>query len=124
MYNEADQKAIRKLKRTNYIIFSVFVLLVIGALIWGGKALYWRSFTTEKWLDHPDKRERMVADLMEDHPLTGLTSQDVSALLGPADSTADHQLRYYLGEAFPIDSVWLIVDLENNLVTNYTVTTD
>lgn len=124
MYNEAEQKAIRKLKRTNYIIFSVFVLLVIGALIWGGKALYWRSFTTQKWLDHPDKRERMVNDLLESYPLKGIPAEDVRTLLGPEDYAPDSELRYYIGEAFPIDSQWLVLNLENNLVTDVWLTTD
>lgn len=124
MHSEADQKAIQKLKRTNYVIFTIFSLLIVAILIWGCTALYWRSFTPEKWQNHPDKREHMISDLLEDHPLKGMTAEDVRTLLGPEDYTPDNQLRYYLGEAFPIDSQWLVLTLENNLVTDYTVITD
>lgn len=63
-------------------------------------------------------RRRMVADLRRNHLSTGMTREQVTALIGPPTDTAkfrDHGLVYWVGPepgGVSIDSQWLLIDLD------------
>ena len=75
------------------------------------------------------ERARMVPDLLRRHPLIGMTSGEVRALLGPpTGSEREWQLVYVLGPdgtMFPIDNEWLLMRLDDrSIVTKYVVRDD
>ncbi len=129
-FTPQEEREIRKIKRTNCIIFGFFVLLAIMVAIWLGTYLYWHTFTSEKWQANPERRATMVADLLADYQLVGMTEDVLVALLGPSDNdygyfNQDGQLVYCLGnERTIIDREWLLVELEDGIVCDYSLTTD
>lgn len=133
-FNPQDEREIRKIKRTNYLIFGVFstifILLAILFFIWFGLFQYWHTFTTEKWLEYPNRRAKMTADLLENYELVGMTEDEVISLLGQNNNeygyfNQDNRFIYYLGEERTIiDSEWLLIDFENGVVKEYSMTMD
>jgi len=96
-----------------------------------------RSFDAAAWRRHETKdamwpdRLTMVDDLMERHPLRGLSRDSVERLLGPGDSTSywrEWDLVYWLGPErglMRIDSEWLVVDFDaNGRVRDYRLVRD
>ena len=79
-FTPQEEREIRKIKRTNCIIFGFFVLLAILVAIWLGTYLYWHTFTSEKWQANPERRATMVADLLADYQLVGMTEDALVAL--------------------------------------------
>ncbi len=129
-FSPQDEKEIRKIELTNYIIVGVFAVLAVLFLVWLGSFQYWHTFTTEKWLEHPNRRAKMTADLFDDHDLVGMTEHEVIALLGQNDNNygyfdQDGRSVYCLGsERTIIDREWLLIDFENGIVKEYSMTTD
>lgn len=122
-----------ELKKAKKSVLTAFIIVVILAALlaaWGIRFRYWHSFSTQKWLDHPDRRAGMTADLFQDYELAGMSKAQVEALLGPDDSARGYFTRpgrsvYWLGERRTIiDSEWLLIDFENGIVTAYEITTD
>jgi len=93
---------------------------------------YESHFTVERWLTNERERVYMVDDLLREYPLTGMTKDEVTALLGPPTETnyfqADDNLVYYLGDErglISIDSEWLVIRLDGGgNVIEYQVLTD
>lgn len=129
-FSPQDEREFRKIKRTSRIILSIFAALVILFLVWFGSFQYWHTFTTEKWLEHPDRRAKMTADLFEKYDLAGMTEDEILSLLGQNDNARgyfhqDSRFVYYLGdERTIIDSEWLLIDFENGVVKAYSMTMD
>ena len=85
-------------------------------------------FTPEKWRDHPEKRVRIVSDLMKKYELVGMSEDEVLKLLGPetysrqtsfkGDRTyypPDETLVYYIGDDW-LERVYMILSLQDNKV--------
>lgn len=129
-YSPEDMREIRKIKRVNLAVFGIFAALLALALWWFASFRYWRTFSRDKWLDHPDRRAKMTADLMESYSLPGMTEDEVASLLGPNDNwrgyfSQDHRFVYWLGnERTVIDSEWLLIDFENGVVKDISLTMD
>lgn len=79
------ENEIKRAKRRIIIAFSVLiaVLLIIAAAFCVYR--YQHTFSQEKWLSNADGRYMIVADMLEKHPLTGMSEADVIALLGKED---------------------------------------
>lgn len=97
----------------------------------------WRgaAYTPEKGLN--EERLRLIDDLIESGRLDGMARADVTALLGPDDSAegtgwgrgyfTQWDLVYWLGTArgpIPIDSEWLVICFENDVVSEYRLVMD
>ncbi len=128
-------KQIRRAKMWNIIIFSLLVAIVIFSLIGFGIYKYQHTFTAVKWHRVPENRTNIVADLLEKHHLIRMTKEEIVTLLGEETSDAnahtsfkisntyyepESTLVYYLGADY-IDSEWLIISLENNIVGDYCI---
>lgn len=128
MENEA-----KRAKRRIIIAFSilVFILLVIAAAFCVYR--YQHTFSQEKWLSNADGRYMIVADMLEKHPLTGMSESDVIALLGEEDGDGpasfklsrehfppESTLVYRLGVEY-IDNMWLIISISDGIVTEYLI---
>ena len=126
------EREVKKSKRTNTILFCAFTGLLLLAVLLGAVAPIRRHFTTKKWLEHPQERTRIVGDLLEKHPLVGMTAWEIEALLGEDDGemgyfTQEDRMVYWLGPErglISIDSEWLILEFSEGLVQTYYLTTD
>lgn len=111
-----------------------FVLLaLIGAVLVCGLYLHNRyTFTTEKWVDDPQNRTRIVDDLLSKQELTGMTEEEVTALLGSPNNDFGYFVEpdryvYWLGPErglISIDSEWLLIDFADGAVEKYHICTD
>ena len=107
MENEAKRAKVRII-----IAFSVLiaVLLIIAAAFCVYR--YQHTFSQEKWLSNADGRYMIVADMLEKHPLTGMSEADVIALLGKDASAVGRvgiiviaiQMLPMLGTLFPVEA--------------------
>ena len=128
MENEA-----KRAKRRIIIAFSVLiaVLLIIAAAFCVYR--YQHTFSQEKWLADADGRFRLVDDILEKHPLTGMSEADVIALLGAEDGGGQTSFKlsdknyppettlvYYLGVDY-MDDMWLIISISDGIVTEYLI---
>ena len=128
MENEAKRAKVRII-----IAFSVLiaVLLIIAAAFCEYR--YQHTFSQEKLLSNADGRYMIVADMLEKHPLTGMSEADVIALLGKEDGDGpasfklsdknyppETTLVYCLGVDY-MDDMWLIISISDGIVTEYLI---
>ena len=89
-------------------------------------------FSTDLWLKEPEERTAIVDELLETHELKGMTKADILVLLGTPDNEAgyfveDNRFVYWLGPErgwMSIDSEWLLIDFENDVVVEYAIRRD
>lgn len=127
------ENEVKRAKRRIIIAFSilVFILLIIAAAFCVYR--YQHTFSQEKWLADADGRFRLVDDMLEKHPLTGMSEADVIALLGAEDGDGpasfklsdknyppETTLVYHLGVEY-IDNMWLIISISDGIVTEYLI---
>ena len=126
------KQEIRKAKIVNYTVFLIFFCLLL-AIVAGYFVYHHRhTFNSDRWLNEPSERTDMIDDLLRNYELVGSTEAEVLALLGPCDNAhgafgADNRYVYYLGPEralFSIDSEWLLIDFTNDIVSDYSLTTD
>lgn len=87
--------------------------------VWKNVKLYFSDST----------RYEMYDDLINKYKLIGMTKEEIVELLGPQSDPAyfkDWDLRYWLGRepGIGIDSIWLVIKLENNKVIYFKTVTD
>ncbi len=129
---QSMEKEIKRAKCINYILFSVFVVMLVGVVVFGVVRHFQHSFTTEKWLRLPEKRTRIVDDLLADHGLVGMKEDEITALLGMHNNdygyfNAPNRYVYYMGPErgfFRIDSEWLVLDFTDGMVTDCYIEVD
>lgn len=124
------EKMQKHIRLTKIITLAVFILL----LCLFGVYKYQHTFTTQKWLSSPGDREKLVDNMLRRYELTGMTRDEVITLLGNddfgdvpsrsfkmgrVDFYPENTLVYYTGVDF-MDDVWLIISLEDGVVTDYT----
>lgn len=110
------------------LISLAALMLCLAALCGCGAS----AFSTERWLNDPDNRTAIVDDLLENYPLVGMTEQEILDLLGDHDNSAGYFVEedryvYCLGierGLIAIDCEWLLIDFENGVVADYSVTAD
>ncbi|MCA9431056.1 MAG: hypothetical protein KC940_11165 [Candidatus Omnitrophica bacterium] len=127
------------------VVFSCAFLLFLPIITFGAP-LYvpviqeWLAridFDSEAWKDPKNStwsnplRIRMVDDLLWEYDLEGMTSEEVTELLGPTDKTdyfSSWDFVYWLGPErgfFSIDSEWLVLKLDaEGKVREYKIETD
>lgn len=91
-------------------------------------------FNSEKWKEPVARaepiRQKMLPDLLKNHPLIGKTRNEVDLLLGQPPMSSyfkDYDYVYWLGpERNPlgIDSEWLCIKFEDNKVIKADIRTD
>ena len=128
MENEA-----KRAKRGIIIAFSVLVciLLVIAVIFFMYRSQH--TFSQEKWLSNASERYMIVDDMLEKHPLIGISEDNVIALLGAEDGDGQSSFKlsdknyppettlvYYLGVDY-MDDMWLIISTDNGTVTEYRI---
>lgn len=128
MENEA-----KRAKRGIIIAFSVLVciLLVIAVIFFMYRSQH--TFSQEKWLSNASERYMIVDDMLEKHPLIGISEDNVIALLGAEDGDGQSSFKlsrdyfppestlvYYLGVEY-MDDMWLIISTDNGTVTEYCI---
>lgn len=125
------ENEVKRAKRRIIIAFSVLiaVLLIIAAAFCVYR--YQHTFSQEKWLADADGRFRLVDDMLEKHPLIGMSEADIIALLGKEDGDGpasfklsrehfppESTLVYYLGADY-MDDMWLVISTDGGVVTGY-----
>ncbi|MDY4144271.1 MAG: hypothetical protein SOY36_06925 [Oscillospiraceae bacterium] len=128
MENEA-----KRAKRGIIIAFSVLVciLLVIAVIFFMYRSQH--TFSQEKWLSNASERYMIVDDMLEKHPLIGISEDNVIALLGAEDGDGQSSFKlsdknyppettlvYHLGVEY-IDNMWLIISISDGTVTEYCI---
>ena len=128
MENEA-----KRAKRGIIIAFSVLVciLLVIAVIFFMYRSQH--TFSQEKWLSNASERYMTVDDMLEKHPLIGISEDNVIALLGAEDGDGQSSFKLsdknYPPETTPVsylgvdymDDTWLIISTDNGTVTEYCI---
>ncbi|MBD5475401.1 MAG: hypothetical protein HDR17_05375 [Lachnospiraceae bacterium] len=130
MNNEEYRKAILRAKRSNEIIFAGFACLFLIAAIAFCTFKYHHTFSKSKWDINRESRYKIVNDMLDKYQLIGMSELDVIQILGEEDSEQtsfkisrkyfppDSTLVYYLGVDF-MDNNWLILSLDDGIVTEY-----
>ena len=103
----------------------VGLVLVTSASLW----FVWVQsgrFDTAKWMDARHSvdvhRNRMADDVLRRYGLVGMSHEEIDNLLGAPTETdyfSDYDYVYWLGphrHIFGIDSEWLCIDFENDVV--------
>lgn len=93
-----------------------------------------KPFSEEQWRNQPETRVEMIDDVIRKRLLIGKTRQQVISLLGePIDlgnghfSSDKEDMIYYLGPErglIGIDSEWLLIWLENDVVVKTEIARD
>ena len=94
---------------------------------------YQHIFTHEKWVKSPEKREKLIDDMLNKYELEGMTEREIVALFGE-DDCEDSEPRtfklskkefdpsctliYYIG-TYLVDEQWLIISIEHGIVSDY-----
>ena len=91
-------------------------------------------FDSKKWqaksVDQNTIKQKMVNDLLSKYQLIGMTKPDINKLLGIPQQTGyfkDYDYVYWLGperSAFGIDSEWLGIKFEKDVVTKAEILRD
>lgn len=129
------QKQLKKTKKWNIIILSLFAAIVIISIACFNIFIYQHTFTVERWIKAPDDRTKIVDDLLNTHKLIGMTEEEIISLLGEEESYASNKtsfkiskdyfepentIVYHLGVDYMDDS-WLIISLDNGIVSGYCI---
>jgi len=126
VYDEEKMEAeIRRIKRINYTVFAIVVLLVAAILISFAVNKMESNFTVEKWANDPENRVKIVDDMLSEHPIMGQDRIVIEALLG--DQPDSDTAFYYLGPErgfISIDSEFLVIEYKDDVAINYYFTTD
>ena len=122
-----------------FFVGCLFYSPILIPLVGGAIQEYFNriDFDSEVWKDpkvqslNNPMRIRMVDDLLWEYDLEGMTSKEVTELLGPTDKTdyfSSWDFVYWLGPErgfLSIDSEWLVLKLDpEGKVREYKIETD
>lgn len=112
-------------------------ILLVSYLIFAPKMQSYVNqtpFDSKKWqaksVDQNTIKQKMVNDLLSKYQLIGMTKPDIDKLLGIPQQTGyfkDYDYVYWLGperSAFGIDSEWLGIKFEKDVVTKAEILRD
>lgn len=106
------------------VIIAVFIFLLCRNIVK-------HTFSTERWMHLPEKRVDMVDDLLEKHDLVGMSREKVISLLGADTDTeyfkTEDNMVYYMGNErglISIDSEWLVLEFQENQVSQVNIRRD
>ncbi len=119
----------RRAVRWNTLALAVLAGVVLLLVVWYGLNRWQHTYTPDKWFSAPNERLDILDDLLGKYDLVGMTEEEVVALLGPEDGPEqtsfkgdrtyyppEDTLVYYLGVDM-MDGVWLVISLEDGVVT-------
>jgi hypothetical protein len=127
------QKQVRRANMWSTVILFLFIAIAGAIQVGFGIFKYQHTFTEKKWLNAPNDRTKIVADLLEKHKLIGMTEEEIISLLGEEEHYAntktsfkisktyfdpENSIVYYLGVDY-MDVRWLIISLSNGIVSSY-----
>ena len=128
-------RQVRRAVRWNKLALAVLAGLVLLLAVWYGLDRWQHTYTPDKWFSAPSERLDILEDLLGKYDLAGMTEEEVVALLGQEDGPGqtsfkgdrtyyapEETLVYYLGVDL-MDGVWLVISLEDGVVTGYTTGT-
>ncbi|WP_304507461.1 hypothetical protein [Anaerotignum sp.] len=121
-------KAILSKNKKKFTIGFLIIIFIVFVVV---RSKMIHTFSTERWVNDPQKRVDMVDNLLENHDLLGMTKEEVILLLGKDTETeyfkTDGNLVYYLGPErglISIDSEWLVLEIAENQVTEVNIFRD
>lgn len=100
---------------------GVIVLLGVALL---AKYQYDHTFSTLRWIKHPNKRIEMVDHLLSNHDLVGRTKEQILLLLDEPknefETYAEDNFQYFLGSnrIISIDLNYLVITFEDDIVAS------
>lgn len=110
---------------------GTFFIIVISVLVLGTKYKDEHTFSTNRWIKYPRERVNMVDDLFEKHNLVGFSKEKIIELLGYETEAAYFKevdnFVYYMGDEralISIDSEWLVIAFDDNIVIDVGITRD
>ena len=120
------------------VLSLIYLIFLVGFYFWLSQAVDFEPilFNSDIWkASEPEwswesVRLKMVDDLKANYIHIGLSESGVLKLIGPPTDTeyfSGHDLVYYLGQernAIGIDSEWLLIDLEDGVVSDVSIATD
>ena len=119
----------RRAVRWNTLALTVLAGVVLLLVVWYGLNRWQHTYTPDKWFSAPNERLDILDDLQGKYDLVGMTEEEAVALLGPEDGPEqtsfkgdqtdyppEETLVYYLGVDM-MDGVWLVISLEDGVVT-------
>jgi len=127
-----DEVIMRKMavraKQWNIAVFSIFAVIFVCIMIATCVFKYQHTYSKSKWGTDPENRYKIVGDMLEQNQLIGMTALDVIRLLGDEDGQTSFKISkdyfppeatlvYCLGVDF-MDTNWLIISLDNGIVTD------
>ncbi|GHU94971.1 hypothetical protein FACS1894208_06950 [Clostridia bacterium] len=80
------------------------------------------SFSTEKWIKSPEKRDQIIDSFLSTYDVAGMEQKEIIDLLGESEIEvpfkSEDNMVYYIGDdgflgIFAIDSRWLVITLSN-----------
>ncbi len=107
-----------------------FVALIAFLFLFIAIYKYNHTFSSDRWKMYPEKRGMMLQDLLETYSLIGMSEGKVVSLLGNEDLSQQSSFKgdqtYYPPETTLVyfvkddllESVWMIITLEDGLVKN------
>lgn len=133
MNEDMMRKQALRAKKWNILIFCIFAVMSAILIIALCVLKYQHTFSRLKWDTNKENRYKFVNDMLQQNHLVGMTELEVIELLGDEDSSGqtsfkmsrdyfppESTLVYYLGVDF-MDSNWLIISLQNGIVTDYCI---
>ena len=133
-----EREMARQVRRAvwwNKLALAVLAGLVLLLAVWYGLDRWQHTYTPDKWFSAPSERLDILEDLLGKYDLAGMTEEEVVALLGQEDGPGqtsfkgdrtyyapEETLVYYLGVDL-MDDVWLVISVEDGVVTGYTTGT-
>lgn len=123
------------MRMKKFVFYLLICFFVLGGLYsWFDKQ---NDFSTERWIDKPFERVKIVDDLLTSYQLVGMTKQEIVELLGTdweptdlghLDNRSDNAFAYNLGPEpgfISIDDAWLVIYFnKHNRVSDYKLATD
>lgn len=109
------------IKKKLFII--LMVLILIGASVFA-KYQYDHTFSTARWIKHPNKRIEMVQNLLSNHDLVGKSKEQIRVLLGEPknefETYSKDNFSYFLGsnKIFGLDVNYLSITFEEDIVAS------
>jgi hypothetical protein len=133
MDEAAMQKEITKAKKWNLMIFGVFTVIFVILILMVCMYQYQHSYSRYKWDTDKENRYKIVSDMLEQYQLLGMSEADVIQLLGDEDNNdktsfkisksyypPESTLVYWLGVNL-MDDNWLVISLDDHIVTDYCI---
>lgn len=127
------EKEVKRAKIFICTFFVLFLMLFISVAVIAGTFKYSRTFTVRKWINSPDKRYKIVSNMLSEYDIIGMTESEIVSLLGEETKNAperfkilkgefsdESNLTYSLGVVY-MDNEWLVITMEEGIAVSYEI---